>query len=251
MQQGGVFDWIDRTVGTHAAVTMVPYPTLQTDTGASVAFWWDLEFWNTAVVRDAHYPGQFEGTPSTFPKDYLRFDDRTGRANLSLTRYVAENAKETRFRISGKGVTVTRDTLLIDADRPWRTDWPTFGFYPDGWTRAGQTARIRVFAFPQQKGAVMRYLAVGVQAPFAPTLVRREPFEVVSNADEWKGVANGLDRVERSVAVCVPAGGFADVRVDTYNRAFDVYADGTSRRAGVLLTEIALADELGPPCTRT
>ena len=249
VQQGGVFDWVDRTVGTHASVTMVPYPTLQTDTGASTAFWWDLEFWNTAVVRDAHYPGQFEGTPSTFPKVYLRFDDQTGRANISPTRYVAENAKETRFRVSGKGVTVTRDTLLIDAERPWRTDWLTFGFYEDGWTRADRTARIRVFASPRQKGAVMRYLAVGVLAPFAPTMVRRAPFKVVSNVDEWKGVANGSHRVERSVSVCVPAGGFADVRVGTYNRTYNVYADGRSRRAGVLLTEIALADEVGPPCT--
>ena len=249
VQQGEVFDWIDRTVGTNASVTMVPYPTLQTDTGASIAFWWDLEFWNKAVVRDAHYSGQFIGTPSTFPKLYPHFDGQTGRTNMSPTRYVAENAKETRFRVSGKGVTVTRDTLLIDADRPWRTDWLTFGLYEDGWTSGNRPARIRVFAYPHQKGAVMRYLSVGALAPFAPTLVRRAPFEVVSNADEWKGVANGTDRVERSVSVCIPGGGFADVRVDTYGRAYNVYADGRSRRAGVLLTEIALADEVGPPCT--
>ena len=249
VQQGGVFDWVDRTVGTRASVTMVPYPTLQTDVGASVAFWWDLEFWNTAVVRDAHYPGEFEGTPSTFPKVYLRFDDRTGLANLSPTRYIAENAKETRFRVSGTAVSLTRDTLLIDAERPWRTDWLTFGFTYDGWTKAGRTATIRVFSFPHQQGARMRSLGVGVQAPFAPTMVNREPFEVVSNVDDWKGVANGVDRVERSVSVCVPAGGSADVRVGTYDRAYDSYADGIDRRVGVLLTEIALADEVGPPCS--
>ena len=249
VQQGGVFDWIDRTVGTHASVTMVPYPYSQTDSGASVAYWWDVEFWNQSVVRDAHRRNEFQVTPSTFPKDELRFDDRTGRANESLTRYVVEDATETRFRVSGKGLQITRNSLLIDTERPWRTDWLTFGLYPDGWTKPGDAARIRVFSSPQQKTAVMRYLAVGVQAPFAPALIQREPFDIRSNADEWKGVANGEDAVVHQLSVCVPADGFADVRVGTYGRAFDSYADGLSRRAGLLVTEIALADEVGPACS--
>jgi hypothetical protein len=248
VQQGGVFDWIDRTVGTHASVTMVPYPYSQTDTGASVAYWWDVEFWNESVVRDAHQQGEFEGTPSTFPKDELRFDDRTGRANESLTRYVVEDATETRFRVSGEGLQITRDTLLIDTERPWRTDWLTFGLYDDGWTKPGK-ASIRVFAFPHQKGAVMRYLSIGVQAPFAPHLVSREPFEVLSNAGDWKGLANGGDAVVHQLQVCVPASGFADVRIDTHGRAYESYADGLTRRVGLLVTEVALADEVGPACT--
>jgi hypothetical protein len=249
VQQGGVFDWIDRTVGTNASVTMVPYPYLQTDTNASVAYWWDIEFWNKSVVRDAHEQGAFEGTPSTFPKDDLRFDASTGRANESLTRYVAESAAETRFRVSGKGLTVTRDTLLIDTEQPWRTDWLTFGLYDDGWTKAGRVASIRVFSQPHQKGAVMRYLTVGLQAPFAPAVVQRDPFQVVSNADAWEGVASGATAVERQLKVCVPADGFASVRVSTYGRAYDSFADGSSRKVGVLLTEIALADEVGPACS--
>lgn len=249
LQQGGVFDWIDRTVGTHAAVTMVPYPYSQIDSGAAVAYWWDVEFWNASVVRDAHWQNEFQVTPSTFPKDELTFDDRTGRANTSLTRYVVEDATETRFRVSGKGLQITRNTLLIDTERPWRTDWLTFGLYNDGWTKPDEPARIRVFSFPQQKTAVTRYLSVGVQAPFAPTLVQREPFTLTSNAAEWNGVANGEDAVVHQLPVCVPAGGFTEVRIGTYGRAYDVYANGLSRRAGLLVTQIALADEVGPPCS--
>jgi hypothetical protein len=249
VQQGGVFDWIDRTVGTRASVTMVPYPYSLIDSGAAVAYWWDVEFWNESVVRDAHQQGEFEVTPSTFPKDELHFNDRTGRANESLTRYVVEDATESRFRVSGRGLQISRDTLLIDTERPWRTDWLSFGLYDDGWTKPGQASRIRVFAFPHQKGAVMRYLTVAVQAPFAPAMVRREPFELVSNADHWKGLANGVDAVQHQVAVCVPASGFSDVRVDTYGRTYDAYSNGLLRPAGVLVTEIALADEVGSACT--
>ena len=49
--------------------------------------------------------------------------------------------------------------------------------------------------------------------------------------------------------VCVPAGRFADVSVDTYGRGDTTDADSRVRRVGVLLTEIALADEVGPACT--
>ena len=248
VQQGGVFDWVDRTLGTRGDVTMVPYPTLETDLGASMSFWWDLEFWNKSVTRDAHYRGQFVGTPSTFPKLALAFDPRTGRANISPTRYVAQYQTDSRFRVSGTAVSQTRSTLLIDAAEPWRTDWLTFGLYDDGWTRPKHAAVIRVFAEPGQKGPVTRYLALGVQASWAPVLVARRPFQVVSNLQRWRGVANGTNRVENSVAVCVPAHGFTDVHVGTDGRGDRTDADQRLRRVGVLLTEIDLADEVGPPC---
>ena len=87
--------------GTSPSVTIVPYASLPGEYLASVADWWDLEFWNRSVVRSAHFPGQYEFTPSTFPKVFLTFDPRTGAASESPTRYVAQSDKETRFRISG------------------------------------------------------------------------------------------------------------------------------------------------------
>jgi MFS family permease len=260
LAQGGVFDWVDRTVGPAASVTIVPYPQLAGEYWASVAYWWDLEFWNESVDRAAYEPHEFEGTPSTFPKLYLRFDPATGRANVSPSRYVAQSDAETRFRIAGTAVADTRNTLLIDADRPWRADWLTFGLYDDGWTRPGTTARVRVFAQPGQTRAVLRTLTLGVRAPFQPApggsvpLVTRRPFTVASDVEREEGVANGRDRVVERIAVCVPAHGFADVRISTPDHS-PVYGDmrdqssvGIGREAGVLLTEVALADEIGPRC---
>ena len=100
VSQGVVFDWIDRTIGPDAEVTLVPYPGLPGEYFASVGQMWDMEFWNRSIVRGAYRRGEFEWTPSTFPKLYPAFDPATGRASISPTRYVAQSDKETRFRIS-------------------------------------------------------------------------------------------------------------------------------------------------------
>src|SRR5206468_11169268 len=95
-------------------------------------------------------------------------------------------------------------------DEPWRTEWLTFGLSDDGWTLPNRTARVRLFSPPDQKRSVIRTLTLGVQAP---TAIRRRPFRVVSNRAEVRSVANDRDRVLAVVEVCVPAHGYADVRV--------------------------------------
>ena len=249
--QGIVFDWVDRTLGPTASVTAVPYPVTAADYWASVGFWWDMEFWNESVDRAAYLPGMFLWTPSTFPKLMLHFDPRTGVANASPTNYVLESDVETRFRISGVVTSDTRATELIIADKPWRADWVTFGLADDGWTLPGETARIRIFASPGQKGGVIRTLTLGVRAPF---YVGKRPFAASSNLGTVRGVANGVDRVLAPIQVCVPARGFADIRVATPVHSL-TYGDmrnygtfSTPRQGGVLLTQIALANELGGRC---
>jgi hypothetical protein len=252
VQQGGVFDWVDRTlVTTKADVTAIPYALDPDDYYSGVGFWWDMEFWNATVDRAAYLPAEFFWTPSTFPKIILHFDPSTGEANVSPTPYVAEADKETRFRISGRALTDTRDIFLIQAAMPWRTDWLSFGLYDDGWTKPDITTRIRIFSQPTQTTPVIRYLTLGVSAP---TGVASRPFQVVSNRDVVNAVANGQDRVVESLHVCVPASGFSDVRL-TVPTASVIYGDprnattsAASRRAGVLLSEIAVADEVGPAC---
>jgi hypothetical protein len=61
--------------------------------------------------------------------------------------------------------------------------------------------------------------------------------------------------VLEQIEACVPAHGFADVRLTTPVEASIGYGDprnaltsAVPRRGGVLLTEIAVADELGPSC---
>jgi hypothetical protein len=134
---------------------------------------------------------------------------------------------------------------------PWRTDWLTFGITDDGWTKPGVTARVRVFAVPGQKGAVTRTLSLGVRAPFD---VFERPFEVNSNRHDVRAVAHGNDRVPVTVHVCVPARGFSDVTIRTpessesFGDARNAAAFQVQRKVGVLFSEIALADEIGPRC---
>ncbi len=249
--QGVVFDWVDRTVGTKPEVTIVPYPTLPGEYWASVAYWWDLEFWNLSVARAAHYPGQYEGTPSTFPKLYLEFDPETGKASASPTRYVAQSDKETRFRIAGNAVSHTRDALLIDAEQPWRSDWLSFDLFDDGWTKPGVPATVRVYATPGQRHAVTRGLSLGIRAP---TDVEQRRVEATSNLDHWQDTATNGATLFRGVLVCVPAHGFGTVRIRTpssspiYGDMRDENAVSAYREGGVLLVQIALVDEVGGRC---
>jgi len=247
-----VFDWVDRTLmTTKADVTEIPFAVDPADYYAGVGFWWDMEFWNATVDRAAYLPGEFYWTPSTFPKLVLRFDPTTGLANISPTPYAVEADNETRFRISGRALTDTRGVLLIQAAQPWRTDWLTSGLYDDGWTKPHVPAQIRIFSEPTQTTPVIRYLTLGVGA--APGLAL-QPFQLTSNRGDVNAMAHAGDRVIQQIEVCVPAHGFADARLTTPDAA-PVYGDprnaatsGTARRAGVLLTEVAVADELGPAC---
>ena len=249
VDQSEVFDWVDRTVGRDAQVTMVPYPTVQGDYWAGVAYWWDLEFWNESVDRDAGVPGAFEWTPPTFPKLALRFGP-TGLASVSPPGYVAQAVGDARFHIAGTVVTNDRGLFLVRPDRPWRADWLTTGLYDDGWTRPGVIAHVRVFSYPGQTGRVTRTVTVYV---FAPPGVTARPFELASNLGSWHAAA-GADQVTQDATVCVPARGSADVRL-TASGTSPVYGDptslataGTPRQAGVLVARVYLSGQPGGAC---
>jgi hypothetical protein len=245
------FTWLDEAVGPGAEATLVPYPTIPGDYWASVGSWWDLEFWNTSAARAAYYPGQFEETPSTFPKLRLRFDERSGAANLSPTQWVVLSAKETRFRISGTVRAEQYNVLLVDAARPWRTDWLTFGLTDDGWTKPGVVAHVRVFASPGQRTAVSRTLSLAIRPPESSP---RITFTVRSNVARWQDDEANAGTVVGSIRVCVPRTGYADVRISTplaaqtYGDMRDASTFGFERRLGVFLSSVALADEIGGPC---
>jgi hypothetical protein len=249
-----LYDWVDETLGTKENVTMVPYPYFSGDFWGSFPYWRNFEFWNHSVTRAAYYPspGIFESTGPTFPKIYLRFDPTTGVANVSPTRWVTETVKESRFRIAGPVRAVEQAVLLIDAGNAWRADWLTSGLYVDGWTKPGVTARVRVFAAPGQRRPVTRYVSFQVQAP--PGVMRR-PVEVASNLDARRVAATTVQTMSISaVRVCVPAAGFAEVRLKTSGRSEihgdlrDRFSFSMPRQGGVFLSQIALADEVGPAC---
>ena len=245
------FAWIDRAVGADPRVTMIPYP-VSTNYFSSEQRWRDLEFWNKSIAREALLPGRaFSYTGNTFSKLTLQFDPRNGASDQSPTRYAAESDKETRFRISGAAIGVNQDVLLIDAGRRWRLDWVSFGVYDDGWTRPGETVRVRIFPTPGQRRPLVRSLTIAARAPVN---IPQRLVSVTSNIGHWQAETTNTDTVSRSVAVCVPAHGWTEVRIHTPDSSWttgsidSLAASFTSRRVGVFLGEIALADEVGGPC---
>jgi hypothetical protein len=248
VDQSVVFDWIDRKVGTGSSVTMLPYPFLYGSYWENVAYWWNVEFWNASVRNAAVYENAFTGTPETFPTVPLNVDRQTGRANVSPSDYVVQGVAETRFHLSGKVLDEDRGAALIRTLRPWRADWLAFDLYRDGWTIPKVTGTIRVFGTPGQAETERRYLTISVRAPQD---VPRRPFRFHSNADDWRGETNATG-TSKQISVCVPPNGYGDVHVDA-PRYSPIYGDPRSeqsfvsyaRSGGVLLTGIALADEVG------
>jgi hypothetical protein len=251
--QSGILDWLDRAVGTNARVTEIPYP-VSTSFLVSQQFWRDLEFWNKSVRYGIHYPddGTYRDAVIWFPPNPLKIDPVTGTASPSRTRFAVQSVSETRFRISGNVQVQRSDVMLIDADQPWRVDWLTFGLYDDGWTQPGVPARIRVFAAPGQTGPVERTLSIQVDVP--PN-VDQASLRLVSNLASVNGETTSTTAAAEQIAVCVPAHGFAEVRLTTPARSpipGDQRNHDTStlpREGGLLIANLSLADELGGACT--
>jgi hypothetical protein len=155
-----------------------------------------------------------------------------------------------RFHVKGRFLVTQRNVSIVFPDRPWRADWVTYGLYPDGWTRPGTPARLRVFADAAQKGPALRTLQVSL---LAPESVPSRPVSFRSNAGAWQ-VAVGPNTVVQSVSVCVPRHGHADVTLRAVGST-SIYGDqsnletaNTPRDAGVLVAKIALADGVSVKC---
>jgi hypothetical protein len=250
--QSGVLDWLDRTVGTDARVTQVPYATSSSFL-VSQQFWRDLEFWNKSVRYGSRYPTSdvYADAVIWFPNNAIAFNRVTGAASESLSPYVVHAVTETRFRISGPIRAQNGAAMLVEAEQPWRTDWLTSGLYDDGWMLPNRPTRVRVFAVPGQRGAITRTLTLQLRTP--PN-VEGATFTVRSNLGRAEGEVPADDSVSRPIEVCVPARGFAEVVLTTPVRA-EIPGDQKSaeaskipREGGLQLANLALADELGPSC---
>ena len=232
---------------------MVPYPVIRDDYWANVGFWWDFEFWNKSVDREAAPPNQFSGTPpGSFPKIDIRFDPRTGLVERRRRLVRRAGRRATRASTSkGRFLATQRDVSIVFPDRPWRADWVTRGLYPDGWTRPGRVAHIKVFPDAAQRGPVLRTLTVTLRAPerhVAPDDVR------VERRARWPLDGGRRTRVQQTVNVCVPRNAPAEVSLRVRG-ASPIPGDPSTietfaqpRQAGVLVGPIALAGELGASC---
>ena len=244
LDQGVVFNWIDRHVGAEDRVTMLRAPVGDADFWAGVAYWWDAEFWNESVVDEA-VPG--EGHPD--PEPWLHdVDPATGALRLGGdTPLIVVHTSDVRLRPEGRIVAEERGAYLIEAERPWRASWVTDGIYGDGWTRPHTPARITVFAQPGQRTPLRRFLTVALASP---DHVEDRPVTITSNLGRWEGAIPPETSIDRPVAVCVEPRGPAVVEIAT-PIVSAVHRDPTKgaltgeidRPAGVRLRSVALADE--------
>ena len=243
LDQGVVFNWVDRSVGEEGRVKMFPYPVNSPDYWAGVAYWWDAEFWNESVVaQDDFASSEDEDAPWA-----AIFDPRNGAVlHSDQTGYVVSHGSDVRFRLAGRQVTFERGAYLVQPDVPWRAEWMTEHLYGDGWTKPHVPARIRVYAKPGQPTALRRFLTVSVASP----ALEPRPLTIRSNLSTWDGTIPPDQSIDRGTSVCVPPGGYADVEIET-PQVSDVYRDPTrapltgetDRPVGVLLRSIAMADE--------
>jgi hypothetical protein len=155
--------WVDRSVPTDAEVGMLAHSVAQ-DWFPSAVTWWNVEFWNARVTRAYIVGGWFYYTPDPFPRPTLRVDFATGAIEGDTPDYLARTTVDSRFRPVGPTVGVAPDLEVVRVERPARAAWATRGLAPDGWTRRGIPAVLRVYG----EGPVDVRLTVS--APDAPVL---------------------------------------------------------------------------------
>jgi hypothetical protein len=196
-------DWIDRAVPGGSSVTLVPGGT-----DGPVA-WWEAEFWNKDVDRALRVDRGATFTP--FPVLGAAIDRTSGRlAGPHPRRYLVVPETENRFGLAGAEVLARKSSLeLVDVRPPYRLAWSTEGLTRDGWLLPRRPATIRVYGTP---GAGRRSLVLTLSASaLAP---RRVDFELSADGETVDAsVDPGGARPPIEFTVCVPAGGYADVRL--------------------------------------
>ena len=110
---------------------------------------------------------------------------------------------------------------------------------------------MRVYAVPGQRKSLVRFLTFQIRPPDD---VSTRPVDIVSNLEKWHLEATNTHTLLKTVHVCVPAHGFAEVTLRTSAVSVipgdlrDLPSSLAVRRGGVFLAEIALSDDTGGPC---
>jgi hypothetical protein len=232
-QPGLVLDWADRVLPHDAHVAMIAYPTAESWYLSAVT-WWDVEFWNRTVDRAFVVSGDWDYAP--FPHDALRVDGRTGAIRArSMPRYVIVASSDSRLRIAGPRIAQNIGLEILEPEVPWRAEWATRGVDPDGWTREGRPATIRVFPKPgvgRERVEVRIQLSAPHQRPVGYTLEGKRGFLR----------PGALATEERDV--CVSPDAYAPLTLETTRAAPIVNVQApiirTTRRAGPRIAAIAV-----------
>ena len=174
---GLVLDWVDTVVPAGAEAAIVPFP-ISTAWDTTAIRWWDVQFWNRRITRDySAEDGNWSYTP--FPRETLEIDWETGEVagTADAPRYTVSAPYDTRFRLAGSMRAANLGFVVRSVVRPYRAVWATRGLEPDGWTRAGRPATVRVFGGRGERPELVRLL-VTVRAPDTAARALR--------AHEWK-----------------------------------------------------------------
>lgn len=219
-------DWIDRRVPSSASVALVPSPR---DTAM---FWWETELWNKRVGRVLRVNAG--PTFSPFPTDDVRVDFRDGVLTGSRpSDFLVLSGSEKRFHIAAaRRAGGTRALQLVRVQQPYRLDWATRGFTPDGWTIAGRPGTLRFYGARAHELRVVVVLAASSRAALPLDFTLR------GRGLERTGLVDpGGARPPVRMRFCIPPDGFVDVTLTT--RAHVRIPDG--RLVGLHLDRVSTA----------
>ncbi len=201
-----VRDWVDRVTSGDAALLAAP---VSRDWSYSAVGWWEVEFWNHAIDRAFVAPGGvFTYTP--FPSRTLALDFARGRfaGTESAPPYVVVFESDPRFGLAGSQAAANVGLRVLAVERPYRALWATRGLYPDGWTRPGRPATLRVYAEPGHGSERVRIAVTLAAPPEARAAVRYRLGDVTGSIDPGRQAGSEVER-------CVPAGGHTDLTLSS------------------------------------
>jgi hypothetical protein len=214
-------DWVDRRVtGTTGAVQGVinsrrGVPFFNTFVDRAV--WWDVEFWNKSVDRFYRLDEGAGHDLTMGPIHPLTLDFASGDirgAGDRPPKQLVVVATDARFAPEHQGSPVrSNDLALYRTPLPYRADWATRNVAPDGWSEAGRSTIIRLYARRRARAEhrEVRILLHGGADVGGP---RR----VTISAPGISRQRVVRDTSTERIGVCVPAGGHADVTLDVQGR---------------------------------
>jgi hypothetical protein len=236
-------NWVDG-VADGRTVALLPY-SVSRDWGQSAVTWWDAEFWNN-TIEPTYVGSNGRFTYAPFPSRVLRIGpDGVVAGTEHAPKLVLAALTDSRFGFAGTRLAANVGMTLDKLTRPWRATWLSKGLYPDGWIRPGRPASIRVFA---EHGNPTEKVKLAVTLDSPPEAQRSVSYRV--------GTATGsLAPSVRAVAetkVCVPAGGHADVPVQSEQTAVIAGPPfgpkpGPERKVGLIVSG-ASVEHTGNPC---
>jgi hypothetical protein len=200
-------DWMDEALpsGTKVSAVIGAINTnwdgqpLTFGPGGIDAMWQDTEFWNKAITRVYTYQGY--GSYAPFSTLHFSLDYGTGRVSIPEARpVIAVSGSDPRFGLAVRSEKPYAIALQRPA-KPYRAVWATRDIAPDGWTKGGVPAKLRLY--PNGGTPVLRRLQIILQSSGEVPKDRR--YAVRLGGRTYRGVLPVGQRHDVIATACVPA----------------------------------------------